>query len=294
MKNFQKPIIFSIVLILVSPQIVFAAWWNPFTWNIFQKKVVPVVQEIKVPEITQTIVEENYKKIQQDEESSQLITNKNANTVPPAPSTKIFISCNGELHEDTCRSQGLKLFCIEDKYYCSTQRMDNLKLCNGVAYSDNCGSTSKFFCPSSGSPYCKANTSDFDAINAMIQSQKEKDDLKKQQEEARKNSPECKAASDSLNRIREERKILQEKSKKSSDAYYGANKSGGNSSSLFLESVKDSEDYFSISKKESQAFSDWSSACEGIFITPSIPKTYNTTCYTSSYGTINTTNCSTY
>jgi micrococcal nuclease len=38
----MKKILPIILLAFIIPQIAFAAWWNPFTWKIFQKQTVPV------------------------------------------------------------------------------------------------------------------------------------------------------------------------------------------------------------------------------------------------------------
>src|SRR3989344_7015149 len=43
MKNQRQLLAGAIVLAILIPQITFAAWWNPFTWRIFNKK-----QEVKI------------------------------------------------------------------------------------------------------------------------------------------------------------------------------------------------------------------------------------------------------
>src|SRR3989338_6456547 len=48
-KNFPKLFLFAIVSILIFPQVSFAAWWNPFSWKVFNKAPTAKVQEVKQP-----------------------------------------------------------------------------------------------------------------------------------------------------------------------------------------------------------------------------------------------------
>ena len=51
MKNKINIISVLIITIVLVPQITFASWWNPLSWNIFsflhKKEVVPQVQKIE-------------------------------------------------------------------------------------------------------------------------------------------------------------------------------------------------------------------------------------------------------
>lgn len=47
-KNVAKIALISSLLLLVIPQVTFAAWWNPLTWSLFNKRIEPKIEE-KLP-----------------------------------------------------------------------------------------------------------------------------------------------------------------------------------------------------------------------------------------------------
>lgn len=64
--NLPKIFIIAVISILIFPQVSFAAWWNPFTWKIFNKTPTEKVQETKQPseiEKLRSEVEELKKKV---------------------------------------------------------------------------------------------------------------------------------------------------------------------------------------------------------------------------------------
>lgn len=67
MENYKKILSFGVLVIMVFPSITFAAWWNPFTWNIFQKKESVLV--------TESISQENVSDIGQDNTGNQTLKN---------------------------------------------------------------------------------------------------------------------------------------------------------------------------------------------------------------------------
>ncbi len=73
-KNSNKLFIYILISVLIIPQIVLAAWWNPFTWKIFQKKetTIQVQAEIKNSE----------EKITELEKQLNDLKNHQSNNVP--------------------------------------------------------------------------------------------------------------------------------------------------------------------------------------------------------------------
>lgn len=277
----KKYILILLLITTMVPSVALAAWWNPFTWNIFQKKQPVVEQVVSVPQVTE---EKADKPVESTTQVSLPTFNTNTNTNLSEPA-KTLISCNGQSYEDTCTAQGLKLFCGPDKLFCGTQQqVDNFKVCNGVTYDGTCGVGTEFLCPSSGKPYCGTSATQL-LIDRIDESQRKEDNFQRQQEE-RRNSSECKEASTSLNKIREEIKSAREKS----DRYYNEYKAN-NSDSSFLKYMEYSREDTNLSSKQSLLLADYYRICEGTSVIPPIPKTYNTTCYTNSYGMIN---CTTY
>jgi hypothetical protein len=50
MKNIsQKIFLLSVISFLIIPQVTFAAWWNPFTWNFFHKPTEIKIENIITP-----------------------------------------------------------------------------------------------------------------------------------------------------------------------------------------------------------------------------------------------------
>jgi len=285
-KIFQRIILLSLLLVLIVPQVVFATWWNPFTWKIFQKKT-PVVEQVMQDYSTDILNKKTDKPVEPPNQIPIVTPTVKMEPSKPIVSTptKMYISCNGQSYEDTCTSQGLKSFCGPDKLFCVTQQqVDKLKVCNGITYDGTCGVGTEFFCPSSGKPYCSNSATQL-LIDRIDENKRKEDDLKKQQEE-RMNSPECKEASEALNKVREEIKSAREKSNSYDDKH-----KGDNDPDSILKSMKYFDEYMDLSNQQSLLLSDYWRACEGISVIPPIPKTYNTTCRDNGYGLIN---CSTY
>lgn len=47
----KKSILFVFIITLIIPYVAFASWWNPFTWEIFQRKeVVPQIEITRTPQ----------------------------------------------------------------------------------------------------------------------------------------------------------------------------------------------------------------------------------------------------
>ncbi|MDO8490245.1 MAG: LysM peptidoglycan-binding domain-containing protein [bacterium] len=53
-KNISKISLGALFVILITPQIALAAWWNPFTWSIFNWHRAPVVDIVPVQDVTTT------------------------------------------------------------------------------------------------------------------------------------------------------------------------------------------------------------------------------------------------
>lgn len=54
----KKHVIFLLLVVLITPSITYSAWWNPFTWKIFQKKeTVSQVQVVNTETIVSTSTE---------------------------------------------------------------------------------------------------------------------------------------------------------------------------------------------------------------------------------------------
>lgn len=54
MKNLIRFLLFVAVFALVVPQVTYAAWWNPFTWKTFSKKIEVKIERVVVATSTQT------------------------------------------------------------------------------------------------------------------------------------------------------------------------------------------------------------------------------------------------
>ncbi|HEY4505585.1 MAG TPA: trypsin-like peptidase domain-containing protein [Candidatus Paceibacterota bacterium] len=101
MKNsLSKIFLIAVISILIFPQVSFAAWWNPFTWKIFNRAPQVKVQEIK--ELTEieklrSEVEELKKKtatpVSSPAKASAVVSDKSkATTKPVTPIAKPVVS----------------------------------------------------------------------------------------------------------------------------------------------------------------------------------------------------------
>jgi hypothetical protein len=52
MKNLMRVSVVAIVFMLLIPQVTFAAWWNPLSWNIFNRPAKTQIQQVQVATTT--------------------------------------------------------------------------------------------------------------------------------------------------------------------------------------------------------------------------------------------------
>lgn len=98
--NFPKLCLVAVVSILIFPQVSFAAWWNPFSWKVFNKAPTVKVQETKSPteiDKLRSEVEELKKKIATSTLSSAkpviVVNDKRKSTAKPVtPANKPVVS----------------------------------------------------------------------------------------------------------------------------------------------------------------------------------------------------------
>lgn len=243
-----------VITLLIVPQITFAAWWNPTTWKIWQIFNRQNV-ETQVIEIAETEVVEE----------AEVATTEQKVEAPP---------------QERQTAPPVQAPVVQTPPVIVPTQQQNLRVCNGVTYTNTCGVGTEFFCPSSGQAYCTSPL-----IDSINQQQQRENDFQRQQEE-RRNSSECRQASNSLDRIREEIRSARAQS----DSYYETYKKN-NSNSAFLKYMEYSREATNLSSEQSLLLSEYYRACEGTSVLPPIPKTYNTTCYTNSYGLVS---CTTY
>lgn len=60
----KKYLSILVLVVLVTPQVAMAAWWNPFSWSVFQKKEASVQQfESRIKDLEQKLEETSGKKV---------------------------------------------------------------------------------------------------------------------------------------------------------------------------------------------------------------------------------------
>ncbi|MDD3693858.1 MAG: hypothetical protein PHC89_00460 [Candidatus Pacebacteria bacterium] len=252
-KKTKKFIFIFVITLLIIPQVTFAVWWNPTTWKIWNI----FMRQHTETQISETVkVPPTEESITIEQEDSEPFPSENQTT--PTIQTSL----------------------VQVPTVVIPSQQQDLRECNGITYTNTCSIGTEFFCPSSGQAYCTSPL-----INSINQQREGGNDLLKQQEE-RKNSVECREATKQLENIKEKKKKTQDKS----DSYYKAYKKD-NSDSAFLKYMEYSREALTLSSEESLLFSEQGKACDGVFTIPSIPKTYNTNCYTNGYGLIS---CTTY
>src|SRR3989344_7398262 len=81
MKPIHKTLFLVLVGLLIVPQVTFAAWWNPFTWNVFNRAKTPQV------EVQKTTQPSEIEKLRTEVEELKKKTNTPVVT-PPKSSTQ--------------------------------------------------------------------------------------------------------------------------------------------------------------------------------------------------------------
>ena len=148
MKNYQKLIIVTVLGIVIIPQVTFAAWWNPMSWNIFsflfskntQSEITPQTPSAESTP-TDTVIELNA--------TTKSDTPSNTSEKKPVKKASKSATLPPQVHNQTpepSKPAGV--------------------LCNGT-YWDSCPSGERFVCPASGNAYCEAPmTNDQKCINS--------------------------------------------------------------------------------------------------------------------------------
>jgi len=110
------------LILLIVPQVAFAAWWNPFTWGIFSFLK-------KTPSHEQT-------------------------TTTPNTSTKDWSVLANTENEMTVSNDEKSKGVVEHEEKEKVQVPSDTTLCNGTPYT-HCPSDQKFVCPKTGKAYCE-------------------------------------------------------------------------------------------------------------------------------------------
>src|SRR3989344_2286673 len=92
MKSIHKTLLLVLVGLLIVPQVTFAAWWNPFTWNVFNRAKTPQVEVQKTTQLSE--IEELKKKtntsvVTPPKSSTSPTSVSKPATQPIAPSVKL-------------------------------------------------------------------------------------------------------------------------------------------------------------------------------------------------------------
>src|SRR3989344_7684532 len=86
MKSIHKTLLLVLVGLLIVPQVTFAAWWNPFTWNIFNRAKAPQV------EVQKTAQPSEIEKLRNEVEELKKKTNTSVVTPPKSPTSPTSVS----------------------------------------------------------------------------------------------------------------------------------------------------------------------------------------------------------
>lgn len=86
MKSIHKTLLLVLVGLLIVPQVTFAAWWNPFTWNIFNRAKAPQVEVQKVNQPSEI------EKLRNEVEELKKKTNTSLVTPPKSPTAPSGVS----------------------------------------------------------------------------------------------------------------------------------------------------------------------------------------------------------
>ncbi len=143
--------------ILLIPQVTFASWWNPFTWNIFGGTVKTQVQQIGVATTTVKIANQDFatstKKISNVNKNHQF-TKKTSNFVIATTTTNSNISTTTVAASSiSIETNSTSTIQTQSNTQSTTTiaEVQNTVLCNGSNYSPVCPTGQHFFCPTNGS-----------------------------------------------------------------------------------------------------------------------------------------------
>ena len=173
------PALFStgLFLLFFVPQVAFAAWWNPFTWDFSSWFKKPPAQEQSIASSTSVVAKTAQTVSATIVKATVKTTTQNTSTQKTSPTNTPVVPagtlCNGTYYSD-CPA-GQELICPTDGEKASCQPLPNVvptdtpqqtpsaptipansKLCNGSYYT-SCSAGSAFICPSGGgAAYCQA------------------------------------------------------------------------------------------------------------------------------------------
>jgi len=145
----KKYLITLFIISFITPSIVFASWWNPFSW--FIHKETPNIEVKKTQEL-ENRVKELEKKLSEVATSTPPVS---TTTTPMKNSTTTekdnkSINSDKKLPVTTTKSvEPIKTVITKPVY----EENDTI-ICNNEVYKNDCPVSTKFYCPSFGDAYC--------------------------------------------------------------------------------------------------------------------------------------------
>lgn len=263
-----------LIISFILPNISLASWWNPFSW--FDRPIKTEVKPLENPTdfskylatTTASTTSKSTKNFEKKEDKPTTVVNTSyiptVQNIQPANTTL----CNG-IYYTNCLS-GTNLICPNTgKAYCQSPKTDNQKCQDSFGsnsiYSGEKNSSGGLICScKTGYKWNSSGTScEQSILDQYLQTIKEEQDQVEQEDEDRRNSPECLEAKEAYDDINSKIKKTEESMKKYDTSSEKYRELLSKAADLTVESMPISSEYYS--------------ACEDFVPTP--PKTYNTNCY---------------